>query len=137
MQDAAKEIKGEEEGMINTAVSVDGGWQKRGYSSFNRVVTAISMETGKILDVEPLTRICFGCKAAEAYKLSDPERYNAWKEKHACLKNHSGSARAMELPVQPEYSKDPSKRIVCVTVNIMEMVAAKALRRLSGRPVKL
>ena len=97
MQDAAKEIKGEEEGMFNTAVSVDGSWQKRGYSSFNGVVTAISIETGKILDVEPFTRICFGCKAVEAYMLSDPDRYNEWKENHACLKNHSGSAGAMEI----------------------------------------
>ena len=30
MQDAANEIKGEEEGTVNTAVSVDGSWQKRG-----------------------------------------------------------------------------------------------------------
>ena len=37
MQDAANEIKGEEEGTVNTAVSVDGSWQKRGYSSFNGV----------------------------------------------------------------------------------------------------
>ena len=53
------------------------------------------METGKICDVEPLTRICFGCKAAEAYRLSDPDQYNEWKENHSytCLKNHSGSAR--------------------------------------------
>ena len=31
MQDAAKEIKGEEEGIVNSAVSVDGSWQKTGY----------------------------------------------------------------------------------------------------------
>ena len=68
MQDAANEIKREEEEITNTAVSVDGSWQKRGYSSFNGVVTAISMETGKILDVEPLTRMCVGCKAAEGYR---------------------------------------------------------------------
>ena len=55
------------------------------------------MESGKTLDVEPLTRICFGCKASEAYRLSDPDQYNAWKENHACLKNHSGSAGAMEI----------------------------------------
>ena len=97
MQDATNEIKGEEEGMVNTAVSVDGSWQKRGYYSFHGVVTAISMESGKTLDVEPLTRICFGCKAAEAYRLSDPDRYNEWKENHTCLRNHSGSAGAMEI----------------------------------------
>ena len=97
MQDAANEIKGEEEGTVNTAVSVDGSWQKRGYSSFNGVVTAISMKTGKILDIEPLTRMCLGCKSAEAYRLSDPDRYNQWKANHVCLKNHCGSAGAMEI----------------------------------------
>ena len=45
-----------------TAVSCDGSWKKRGYSySLNGVVTVISMDNGKILDVEPMTRTCKSC----------------------------------------------------------------------------
>ena len=33
-------------------ISIDGTWQKRGYSSHNGVVTAISLDTKKCLDVE-------------------------------------------------------------------------------------
>ena len=36
-------------------ISIDGTWQKRGYSSHNGVVTAISLDTKKYLDVEVLS----------------------------------------------------------------------------------
>ena len=44
---------------VNCGVSCDGTWQKRGYSSRNGCVTVISMDTGKVLDVEALSQ---GCK---------------------------------------------------------------------------
>ena len=34
------------------AVSVEGTWQKRGFFSLNCVVAAISVNTGKVIDVE-------------------------------------------------------------------------------------
>ena len=37
--------------VIDTAVSCDGRWQKRGYSSLNGAVTVISIDNGKILDM--------------------------------------------------------------------------------------
>ncbi|GFW78296.1 uncharacterized protein TNCV_4123651 [Trichonephila clavipes] len=37
-------------------VSVDGTWQKRGYSSLNGCVSAISVDSGKILDIEVLSQ---------------------------------------------------------------------------------
>ena len=39
----------DENGVIKTAISCDSTWQRRGFSSLNGCVTAISMETGKIL----------------------------------------------------------------------------------------
>ena len=61
--DAAEEIRNGQnpdssETVIDTAISCDGSWQRRGYSSLNGVVTAISMQTVKILDCEPMSRIC-------------------------------------------------------------------------------
>ena len=54
---AASEIKAashdaNESNITDTAVSSDGTWQRRGYSSLNGAVVAISMETGRVLDVE-------------------------------------------------------------------------------------
>ena len=48
MLHAAQEIKGDDKDpMCNIAVSCDGTWQKRGYSSLNGIVTVVSVETGK------------------------------------------------------------------------------------------
>lgn len=40
----------------------DGTWQKRGYSSLNGLIVASSIDTGKILDIECLSKYCFICK---------------------------------------------------------------------------
>ena len=42
--------------VIDTAVSCDGSWQKRGYFSLNGVVMVKSMDNGKIEDMEPMNR---------------------------------------------------------------------------------
>ena len=43
MKDAAREVNDSVD-TVNTGVSVDGMWQRRGYSSLNGVVTAISVK---------------------------------------------------------------------------------------------
>ena len=53
---------------VNCGVSCDGTWQKRGYSSRNGCVTVISMDTGKVLDVEALSQ---GCKQCERHEHLD------------------------------------------------------------------
>ena len=53
MIDAVKVIFQSTLNIVATAVSVDGSWQRRGFSSLNGVVTAKLMETGKIIDFEP------------------------------------------------------------------------------------
>ena len=58
MNDAAEEIRELDPNIVDTSVSVDGSWQRRGFSSLNGVVTAISMDTGKVLDYEPMSRFC-------------------------------------------------------------------------------
>lgn len=39
----------------NIGVSVDGAWTKRGFSSMSCVVTAMSIDNGKIIDVEAMS----------------------------------------------------------------------------------
>ena len=63
MKEAALELRSnnnsnDELGIADTGVSVDGTWQKRGFTSLNGAVAAISMDTGRILDVEVMTRYC-------------------------------------------------------------------------------
>ncbi|GFU92480.1 uncharacterized protein TNCV_4794091 [Trichonephila clavipes] len=42
----------------NVPVAIDGTWQKRGHTSLNGVVTAVSVDTGKVIDAEILSRKC-------------------------------------------------------------------------------
>ena len=50
------------DGIYNCMVSFDGTWQKRGYSSRNGIVTAISVVTGKCLDFDICVKDCKGCE---------------------------------------------------------------------------
>jgi hypothetical protein len=42
-------------------ISLDGTWQKRGHASHNGIVTAISLDTKKCLDVEVMSDKCQKC----------------------------------------------------------------------------
>ena len=97
MADAAQEINSGKSGCIDTGVSVEGSWQRRGYSSLNGVVTAISMDTGKILDCEPMSRSCKACNLKEKLKKMDPLAFDVWKASHDCTLNYCGSAPGMEV----------------------------------------
>ena len=98
MNDAAKEIhilKGKAENeMADCGISCDGSWQRRGFSSLSGRVTAISMDTGKVLDAEVLSRFCKECKKHE----EDTPENLAWQADHKtkCKANFQGSAPAME-----------------------------------------
>ena len=99
MEDAAGEIRfqANSEDIIDTSVSHDGSWQRRGHSSLNGCTTAISMETGKVLDVEPMSRFCKACSLKEELRLSNPAEYDIWKAHHKCSYNYKGSANGMEV----------------------------------------
>ncbi|GBN94310.1 hypothetical protein AVEN_121589-1 [Araneus ventricosus] len=58
MQKAAKEAIVENNSDNNIAVAVDGTWHKRGYTSHNGVVTVTSVDTGKVIDVDVVSKYC-------------------------------------------------------------------------------
>ena len=60
--------------VIDTAVSCDGSWQKRGYSSLNCVVSIISMDN-KILVIEQMTQTCKSYFLHEKLKTSEPKHF--------------------------------------------------------------
>ena len=95
MSQAASNVIEDQEGNCNTMVSVDGSWQRRGHSSHNGIVTAISVTTGKALDIEILTSYCKGC-AQWSKEQESTSQYRKWKKTHNCHLNHTGSAGSME-----------------------------------------
>ncbi|GFX80558.1 uncharacterized protein TNCV_3929661 [Trichonephila clavipes] len=83
IQNAAKEAICENEGNKNIAVAVDGTWQKRGYISLNGVVTVTSIDTGKVIDVDILSKYC-ACKNLPFHEKD-------------CKRNYVGSSGSMEI----------------------------------------
>ena len=74
------------------AVSCDGSWSKRGFTSKYGVVSVIHLDTGFVIDYETLSKYC---KICESHKDDDDE---SWFEEHkdVCQKNFDGSSPAME-----------------------------------------
>lgn len=78
-------------------VSVDGTWQRRGFSSKNGVVTVLSVlgkdEGSKVLDTEVLTTYCAGCRQLDndKTKLSTIAQHST-----DCSVNHQGAPGGME-----------------------------------------
>ncbi|GFX73895.1 uncharacterized protein TNCV_397061 [Trichonephila clavipes] len=87
MKEAALEIRSNETDteFSQCGVSVDGTWQRRGYSSLNGCVSVISIGSGKVLDVEFMSKVCRLCNSKNK-KLNNI---------HNCAK-HIGSSGAME-----------------------------------------
>lgn len=74
----------------------DGTWQKRGHQSLNGVVTCTSVDTGKVLDVEILTKHCL-CLDKNCHDDN-------------CKANYSGSSGGMEVAgVQAIFSRSKEK----------------------------
>ena len=65
------------------------------------------MKNGKVLDVEPMSRVCKGCTFNEELKIKDPEAYGIWKSAHICKLNYEGSAGNME-PVGAQRMRNGS-----------------------------
>ena len=74
-------------------VSVDGTWQRRGYSSLNGVVTLIS-RGWKMCRFSGLSKKCKNCEIWS--KRKDNDSYFEWKTSHQCKINHTKSAGSME-----------------------------------------
>ena len=86
----ASRLRGTEK-TTDVGVSVDGTWQRKGFSSTLGVVTSISIDSGKVLDVEILSKSCKGCSSIKKTAYFDPARYKIWKLSHNCNFNHTGS----------------------------------------------
>ncbi|GFW32651.1 uncharacterized protein TNCV_3678991 [Trichonephila clavipes] len=87
MKEAALEIRSNKTDteISQCGVSVDGTWQRRGYSSLNGCVSVITIDSGKVLDVEFMSKVCRLCN-------SKNKELNTI---HNCVK-HVGSSGGVE-----------------------------------------
>lgn len=60
-----KEIRLKKDEIMDLSVSCDGTWARRGYQSLYGMVSAIHVESGKILDFETKSKVCYKCRAKQ------------------------------------------------------------------------
>ncbi|GFX16635.1 transposable element Tcb2 transposase [Trichonephila clavipes] len=79
--------------IVECGISVDGTWQRRGYSSMNGCVAALSVDTGKVVDIEIMASYCPTCR-----KISKMPRSieSETLQQIMCHSNFQGSALKME-----------------------------------------
>ncbi|GFX64979.1 uncharacterized protein TNCV_451171 [Trichonephila clavipes] len=71
--------------IVKCGISVDGTWQRRGYTSMNGCVAAISVDTGKVLDKEVMSSHCPTCKRLQTMPRNF--EYESSKADHVNSKN--------------------------------------------------
>ena len=81
MSDTAARLRGIKQ-TEDVGVSVDGTWQRKGFSSKLGLVTAISIDNGKVLDAAILSKPCKDYTSMKKVTSSDPVRYDTWKLSH-------------------------------------------------------
>ena len=109
MSDAVPKLQGTEE-TPDARVSVDGKWQKKGFSSTLGIVTTISIDSGKDLDVAILSKSYKGCASMKKIASSDPPRCETWKLSHNCSINYTGFEPGMETAVATKIFTSPKKK---------------------------
>ncbi|GIY99578.1 uncharacterized protein CEXT_71661 [Caerostris extrusa] len=72
----------------------DGTWQRRGHTSLNGCVAVLSIDTGKVLDLEVMSSYCPTCRKLQ--KMHKNAEYVALKADHICQCNYEGSSAKME-----------------------------------------
>ncbi|GFU66021.1 uncharacterized protein TNCV_4515751 [Trichonephila clavipes] len=73
---------------------VDGTWQRRGYSSMNGCVAALSVDTGKV-DIEIMSSYCPTCRK-RFLKMPRSIESETFAADHVCHSNFQGFALKME-----------------------------------------
>ena len=85
---------------VDAAVSFDGTWAKRGFTSLTGVVFVISVDTGEVLDYHVISKSCQKCSLKKSKCKSD-EEFEEWEIEHVfsgeCDINFNGSSPAMEV----------------------------------------
>ena len=110
MNDATQELKElpknpPQNSFYDVPVSCDGTWQRQEFSLLNGTVSCISTDTGKILDVVPMSRYCKKCESI--YKMTDSFEKTNLDINHHCSANFTGSAPNWKQKAQKLFLQDP------------------------------
>ena len=102
-----QEVRG---AIVDAGVSIDGSWSSRGWCARDGVVAAISIDTGKVLDVIYLTNTCTACTHKENQRnKGDLSRMDflKWYVDHEpqCFLNHAGSSQVSLLNILPQLDR--------------------------------
>lgn len=83
---------------IDIAVSYDGSWQKRGFTSKYGVGCVIEVITGLVIDYVVLSKYCRVCQQKKTEMKAPSPEYTLWFDSHKplCQANYDGSSPAME-----------------------------------------
>ena len=83
--------------IADIAVTIDGTWMNREYSSLYGNVLALSWQTGKVVDYSIMSKFCHECKYWESQENRSLQDYLYWKRNHLCDNTHEGSSNRMEV----------------------------------------
>jgi len=87
MQDAANEIKNGSADVVDTEISGDSSWQRRGFSSLNGLLRQYLCRQERFWwTLKYMSRYCKACKLKEPLKNSDPDAHAQWLKTHDCHK---------------------------------------------------
>ena len=96
--------------IVDIWVTVDGRWQRRGYTLMNGVVVAVSVDMGKVLDIEVLSRFCKSCSSLGRILKDDPQEFDT------CHVNYTGTAPAIEVEgAKRMFERSITNRSICYT----------------------
>ena len=68
-----------EDQVLDITVTYDGTWARRGFQSLYGVVVVASWKTGKVLDVEVLSKHCQACATHHGMDTSSDEFLDRWE----------------------------------------------------------
>lgn len=81
--------------LVDIPVTFDSTWSKRGFTANHCVGFVISAATGKVLDLEVISKTCNQCSQMQARL--DKETFDEWFAEHECDGSYKGSSPSMEM----------------------------------------
>lgn len=85
--------------ILDLAVSFDGTWHKRGYTSNYGIGCVIELGTGLVIDFVVLSKYCQNCSTTKTQLGENSAEFYFWYQGHIndCQKNYEGSSPSMEV----------------------------------------
>ncbi|GFV49484.1 uncharacterized protein TNCV_4544671 [Trichonephila clavipes] len=111
--------------ILECGIYVDGTWQRRGYSSMNGCVAALSVDTGKVVDIEIMSSYFPTCRNIS--KMPRSIASETFAADHVCHRNFQGNY----ISVKDTYGKESVTQYECLG-HVQKRVGAR-LRKLKSK----